>query len=110
MRSSDVERSHKARLKHQPVCRPQPNKPEAALRLAATIITATAQDARRLVSESARLVRIIGTRAPSTIPAASALARNDKLLASMLPASRSGTTSTFARPATRDASFLMIAA
>src|SRR5271166_4268540 len=41
-----------------------------------------------------------GTRAPSTMPAASASARKERLFASMLPASRSGTTSTFARPAT----------
>ena len=34
--------------------------------------TATAQDASRVTSESARLVRMIGTRAPSTMPAASA--------------------------------------
>ena len=73
-------------------------------------MTATAQDARRLSSESARLVRMIGTRAPSTIPAASAFARNDRLLASMLPASRSGTTRMFARPATGDAIFLIAAA
>ena len=44
----------------------------AAFRRAAATMTATAQDARRLSSESARLVRMIGTRAPSTIPAASA--------------------------------------
>ena len=61
-------------------------------------------------SESARLVRMIGTRAPSTMPAASAPARNDRLLASMLPASRSGTTSTLARPATGESIFLIAAA
>src|SRR6185503_8706940 len=60
------------------------------------ISTATAQDAWRAINESARLVRMIGTRAPSTIPAASAPAMNVRLLASMLPASRSGTTRTSA--------------
>ena len=69
---------------------------------------ATAQDARRVITESARLVRMIGTRAPSTMPAASAPARNDRLLASMLPASRSGTTSTLARPATGESIFLIL--
>src|SRR6516165_6996702 len=68
---------------------------------------ATAQEARRVSTESALLVRMIGTRAPSTIPAASALARKDRLLASMFPASRSGTTSTFARPATGELIFLI---
>ena len=43
---------------------------------------------------------MIGTRAPSTIPAASALARNVRFFASMLPASRSGTTRICAWPAT----------
>src|SRR5204862_5271394 len=33
---------------------------------------ATAQDARRVMTLSARLVRMIGTRAPSTMPAAAA--------------------------------------
>ncbi len=61
-------------------------------------------------STSARLVRMIGTRAPSTIPAASAPARNERLLASMLPASRSGTTSTLARPATGETIFFTDAA
>ena len=41
---------------------------------------------------------MIGTRAPSTMPAASALARKVRFLASMLPASRSGTTRICARP------------
>ena len=45
---------------------------------------------------------MIGTRAPSTMPAASALARKVRFLASMLPASRSGTTRICARPATAD--------
>ena len=52
--------------------------------------------------ELMREVRMIGTRAPRTIPAASALARNVKFLASMFPASRSGTTRICARPATSD--------
>ena len=71
---------------------------------------ATAHEASRVITESARLVRMIGTRAPSTMPAASAPARNDRLLASMLPASRSGTTSTLARPATGESIFLICAA
>src|SRR3954470_2826824 len=75
---------------------------EADLRRAAANITATAQEARRVSNESARLVRMTGTRAPRTMPAASAFARNDRLFASILPASRSGTTRTFARPATGD--------
>ena len=49
-------------------------------------------------------------RAPSTMPAASAPARKDRLLASMLPASRSGTISTLARPATGESIFLIFAA
>ena len=53
---------------------------------------------------------MIGTRAPSTMPAASAPARKVRLLASMLPASRSGTTSTLARPATGESIFLIFAA
>ena len=51
---------------------------------------------------SAREVRTIGTRAPSTMPAPSALAKKARFLASMLPASRSGTTRICARPATSD--------
>src|SRR4051794_4444105 len=71
---------------------------------------ATAQDARRVICESARLVRMMGTRAPSTIPAASASARKVRLLASMLPASRLGTTRTLACTATGDRMFLIWAA
>ena len=63
-----------------------------------------------MIVESARLVRITGTRAPRTMPAASASARKVRLLASMLPASRSGTTRTSARPATGDLMFLIFAA
>ena len=63
---------------------------------------AAAQEARRERTESAREVRMIGTRAPSTMPAKSALAMNDRFFASMLPASRSGTTRICARPATSD--------
>ena len=62
---------------------------------------ATAQDAMRVRTLSARDVRIIGTLAPSTIPAASASERKVRFLASMLPASRSGTTRIWACPATR---------
>ena len=72
--------------------------------------TATAQEAMRVRTESAREVRMIGTRAPSTMPAASALARNVRFLASILPASRSGTTRICARPATSDLMPLMCAA
>ena len=57
-----------------------------------------------------RLVRMMGTFAPSTMPAASAPARKLRLLASMLPASRSGTSSTLARPATGESIFLIAAA
>ena len=53
--------------------------------------TATAQDAMRVRTESAREVRTIGTRAPRTTPAASALVRKARFFASILPASRSGT-------------------
>ena len=62
--------------------------------------TATAQEAMRVRTESAREVRMIGTRAPSTMPAASAFDRKIRFFASMLPASRSGTTRICARPAT----------
>ena len=71
--------------------------------------SATAHDARRAITESARLVRMIGTFAPSTMPAASAWARMARLFASMLPLSRLGTMSTFARPATGESIFLIAA-
>src|SRR3954452_3797749 len=83
---------------------------DASDRRAATINWATAQDASLATSSSARLVRMIGTLAPSTIPAASASARNDRLFASMLPASKSGTTRMLARPATGESIFLIAAA
>src|SRR5215472_4692068 len=79
-------------------------------RRAAATSTATAHEASLVTNESARLVKIIGTRAPKTIPAASAQARNDKLLASILPDSKSGTTRMFARPATGEVIFLISAA
>src|SRR4029077_11962042 len=79
-------------------------------RRASAMITPTAQDAMRLRTESAREVRMIGTRAPSTIPAASALARKVRFLASMLPASRSGTMRICARPATGEVMPLILAA
>src|SRR6516162_8903699 len=82
----------------------------ALLRLASATRLATAQDARRVMTLSARLVRMIGTRAPSTMPAAAARARKERLLASMLPASRSGTTNTLARPATGETMCLIAAA
>ncbi len=63
---------------------------------------ATAQDAMRVRTLSALDVNMMGTRAPSTMPAASAPERNVKFFASMLPASRSGTTRicAFPQPAT----------
>ena len=64
----------------------------------------------RLRTESARDVRMIGTRAPSTMPAASAFERKTRFLASMLPASRSGTTRICALPATADLMPLILAA
>src|SRR5437773_4243894 len=82
----------------------------ALRRRASATRLATAQDARRVRTVSARLVRIIGTRAPRTMPAASAPARKDRLLASMFPASRSGTTRTLARPATGETMCLIAAA
>ena len=96
-------------LRRQPSSRAPCERHSCARRAAATS-TATAQEASRVSSKSARLVRMIGTRAPSTMPAASAPARNDRLLASMLPASRSGTISTLARPATGETMCLIAAA
>src|SRR6266511_3754728 len=61
-------------------------------------------------TESARDVRMIGTRAPSTRPAVSALAINARFLASIFPASSSGTTRICARPATSDLMPLILAA
>ena len=46
-----------------------------------------ATDGMRVRTVSARLVRMIGTRAPSTMPAASAFARKVSCFARMLPAS-----------------------
>ncbi|ABA53469.1 hypothetical protein BURPS1710b_A1059 [Burkholderia pseudomallei 1710b] len=71
---------------------------------------ASAADAMRTRRLSARLVRMIGSRAPSTRPAASAPAKYISCFASMLPASRSGTSSTSASPATGDAMPFDIAA
>ena len=59
---------------------------------------------------SARLVRITGTRAPSTSPALSALARNDSIFAIMLPASRSGARRMSGSPATSESIFFIFAA
>ena len=59
---------------------------------------------------SARLVSTIGTRAPSTMPALSAPARYCSCLATMLPASRSGTSRMSAWPATGETIFLIRAA
>ncbi len=70
----------------------------------------TAHDAARVSAVSARLVSTIGTRAPSTTPAISALARYSSCLATMLPDSRSGTTRMSALPATTDLMPLVLAA
>src|SRR5262249_11909072 len=70
----------------------------------------TAVEARRVRTESARLVRTIGTRAPRAMPAPSAPARGHSCWAGMLPAPRSGTSRMSARPATGDAIFLACAA
>src|SRR5262252_1830546 len=98
------------RLGRHMACLPHRIAAAALRRRAWATRLATAQDASRVNTESARLVRMIGTRAPSTMPAASAPARNDRLLASMLPASRSGTTSTLALPATGETISLIAAA
>src|SRR5262245_22157245 len=71
---------------------------------------ATAQEAMRVRTWSAREVRMIGTRAPRTMPAASACERKVRFFASILPASRSGTTRICACPATGDLMPLMRAA
>ena len=52
----------------------------AALRRASAKSTATAQEAMRARTESAREVRMIGTRAPSTIPAAVGLGEERQVL------------------------------
>jgi hypothetical protein len=59
---------------------------------------------------SARLVRIMGTRAPKTSPAAPALARKVSCLARMLPASRSGAMRISASPATGEEMPFVLAA
>jgi len=64
----------------------------------------------RLRTESAREVRTTGTLAPSTRPAESAFDRKIRFFASMLPASRSGTTRICALPATGDWMPLILAA
>src|SRR5260221_8319 len=63
---------------------------------------ATPQLAIRDRTLSARDVRMMGTRAPSTRPALSALARKLSSLAKMLPASRSGARSMSGSPATSE--------
>src|SRR5476649_2310246 len=67
-----------------------------------TSIRAMAQEAMRLSRESDRLVSMIGTRAPMIRPALAASPMYSSCLASILPLSRSGTTSTSARPATSE--------
>ena len=71
---------------------------------------ATPQLAMRDRTLSARLVRMMGTRAPSTRPALSALARNVSCFARMFPASRSGASRMSGSPATGDAIPLIRAA
>src|SRR6185436_18910877 len=72
------------------------------VRRACAASTATAQLAIRERRLSARLVKITGTRAPSTRPALSALARQLSIFAIMLPASRSGARRMSGSPATSD--------
>ena len=67
-------------------------------------------EAVRVFRLSAREVNMMGTRAPSTTPAASALERNVRFSASMFPASRSDSTRIWARPATGDLMLLICAA
>src|SRR5690606_38843273 len=81
-----------------------------AARRRCAINCAMAHDAARVSAVSARLVNTIGTRAPSTTPAISALARYSSCLASMLPDSMSGTTRMSALPATVDTIPLVLAA
>jgi hypothetical protein len=69
-----------------------------------------AVDPSRASVLSARLVRMIGTRAPSTMPAIWAPARYSSCLANMLPASISGTTRISAAPATAETIPLVSAA
>src|SRR5882762_1198692 len=71
---------------------------------------ATAQLAIRDRTLSARLVRMIGTLAPSTKPAVSAWARKLSCLARMFPASRSGATRMSGSPATSEWMSLVSAA
>ena len=84
--------------------------PWSACRRAWAASIATAQLAIRDRTLSARLVRMIGTRAPSTRPALSALARKLSCLARMLPASRSGASRMSGSPATSDVMPLIFAA
>ena len=71
---------------------------------------ATAHEARRAQAGSARLVRMMGTLAPTTIPARWALPRYSSCLANIIPDSRSGTIRISAAPATGELSLLMAAA
>ena len=59
---------------------------------------------------SARLVRMTGTRAPSTRPALSAFARKESCFATMFPASRSGASRMSGSPATSEWMPLILAA
>ena len=74
----------------------------SACRLVWAASIATAQLAILDRTLSARLVRMIGTRAPRTTPALSALARKLSCLARMFPASRSGAMRMSGSPATSD--------
>jgi hypothetical protein len=80
------------------------------LRFSCATSFSTAVDASRARTLSARDVSTIGTRVPSTMPAASAPARYCSCFATMLPASRSGTSRMSARPATGETIFLVRAA
>src|SRR6187399_1698271 len=72
--------------------------------------TATAQLAILARTESARLVRMMGTLAPRTRPALSEFARNVSSLARMLAASRSGASRMSGSPATSEVMPLVCAA
>src|SRR5450631_4293263 len=71
---------------------------------------AIAQEPCRTSALSARLVRMMGTRAPSTMPAISASAKYSSCLASIFPASTSGTTKISAWPATGETMPFVLAA
>ena len=67
-----------------------------------------AHDANLVIKESARLVRMVGTRAPSTMPAASASGMKDRLFCQHV--AQIGAVKTSAFPATGDSTLLILAA